>query len=113
MIRNKKMIISSIILSLSIFISIGFENKVECLSGENKIDLLIENKENQDMLKLEISKLKEEINNKIEILNDAEKETENNEGIQVVTVSFIKDSNLTENSELSVQTKIKEEIFEE
>lgn len=75
---------------------------------ENKIDLLIENKDIQNKLSLEIKKLQKEINSIDESLNN------DNNHIEVVTVSFIQANTMSkeyiEKSELENLSKKKSEL---
>lgn len=109
MIKNKNMIISTI-LSLTFFIFWGMNSRVESISEGVNIDLLIENKKNQDELEVKISKLEEEIKNKITIMDESQANNDSNDKVQVVTVSFVEDTNLAESSEEEVENNIKLEI---
>ena len=92
--KNTKKIISIAIL-LSFFILPLYNKGIYSQTNETNIDLLINNKKNQDELKDKINKLEEEINNKkqsIENLNN-NLENENQEEVEIVTLSFIDDDN--------------------
>ena len=83
---------------------------VYAIEVENKIDLLIENKEIQKKLSLEIENLQNEIN-LIE-----ESENNNNNQVEVVTVSFIQESiaskEYIEETELESLVKKKSELVD-
>ncbi|MGL5348041.1 MAG: peptidoglycan DD-metalloendopeptidase family protein [Peptostreptococcaceae bacterium] len=106
MIKNKNMIISTI-LSLTFFIFLGINTRVESVSEDVNIDLLIENKKNQEELEAQILKLEEEIKNKMNLMDEAQM---NNDNVQVVTVSFVEDQNLVETNE-DVENNIELEIM--
>ncbi|WP_331496241.1 hypothetical protein, partial [Romboutsia ilealis] len=101
---------------LIVFVSIvlGFyickkeDSNVYAIESENKIELLIANKDIQKKLSLEIENLQNEIN-LIE-----ESENNNNNQIEVVTVSFIQESipskEYIEETELEVLVKKKSEL---
>ena len=80
--------------------------------NETNIDLLINNKKNQDELKDKINKLEEEINNKkqsIENLNN-NLENEKQEQVEIVTLSFIDDNNYNVAKEGILKNSINLEI---
>ncbi|WP_290459650.1 M23 family metallopeptidase [Romboutsia ilealis] len=101
---------------LIVFVSIvlGFyickkeDSNVYAIESENKIELLIANKDIQKKLSLEIENLQNEIN-LIE-----ESENNNNNQVEVVTVSFIQESipskEYIEETELEVLVKKKSEL---
>lgn len=110
--KNKIMIISALMLSLSFLILPAYENTVYAQSGEGNIDSLIENKKYQDELKDKISKLEEEINNKkqsIEKLNNNAEDSISEEG-HVVTLSFVEEDTTATETEALLQESINQEI---
>lgn len=110
--KNKIMIISTIILSLSFLILPAYENTVYAQSGENNIDSLIENKKYQEELKDKISKLEEEINTKKQSIENTNNNSDNSEseGIQVVTLSFVEEGNSAKENEELLQASVETEI---
>ncbi|MGL5312255.1 MAG: M23 family metallopeptidase [Peptostreptococcaceae bacterium] len=110
--KNKIMIISTIILSLSFLILPAYENTVYAQNGENNIDSLIENKKYQEELKDKISKLEEEINTKKQSIEDTNNNSNNgeSEGIQVVTLSFVEENNSAKENEDLLQSSVETEI---
>lgn len=111
MIKNKNMIIITILLSLSFFIFSGIDNNIECANKESNIDLLIQNKKYQEELQIQISKIEEEIKNKAMIVEESDSNNDS-ESVQVVTVSFIEESTLTQDNTESVRDNIETEIEE-
>ena len=109
MIKNKNMIISTI-LSLTFFIFFGMNTRVESISEGINIDLLIENKKNQEELEVQITKLEEEIKNKMTLMDESQANNDSNDNVQVVTLSFVEDVNLLESSEEEVENNLKLEI---
>lgn len=106
--KNISIIIVFVTLVLGIYIYQINNSIINANEVENKIDLLIQNKETQKNLNLEIKKLEEEI---ISIY----KENNNNENeVEVITVSFIDNSTLgkedIENIKLDSLIKNKEEL---
>lgn len=83
------------------------DSNVYAIELENKIDLLIENKDTQKELSLEIEKLQNEINSMVECEN-------NNTQVEVVTVSFVQTSTVSkeyiEKTELENLAKKKIEL---
>ena len=83
------------------------DSNVYAIELENKIDLLIENKDIQKELSLEIEKLQNEINSMVECKN-------NNTQVEVVTVSFVQTSTVSkeyiEKTELENLAKKKIEL---
>ena len=84
---------------------------VYAIEVENKIDLLIENKEIQKKLSLEIENLQNEIN----LIEESENNNNNNQ-VEVVTVSFIQESiaskEYIEETELESLVKKKSELVD-
>ena len=83
------------------------DSNVYAIELENKIDLLIENKDIQKELSLEIENLQNEINSMVECKN-------NNTQVEVVTVSFVQTSTVSkeyiEKTELENLAKKKIEL---
>lgn len=109
--KNTKKIISIAIL-LSFLILPLYNKGIYSQTNETNIDLLINNKKNQDELKDKINKLEEKINNKkqsIENLNN-NLENENQEQVEIVTLSFIDDDNYNVAKEEILKNSINLEI---
>ena len=83
------------------------DSNVYAIELENKIDLLIENKDIQKELSLEIENFQNEINSMVEGIN-------NNTQVEVVTVSFVQTSTVSkeyiEKTELENLAKKKIEL---
>ena len=109
--KNTKKIISIAIL-LSFLILPIYNKGIYSQTNETNIDLLINNKKNQDELKDKINKLEEKINNKkqsIENLNN-NLENEKQEEVEIVTLSFIDDNNYNVAKEDILKNSINLEI---
>ncbi|WP_296644872.1 M23 family metallopeptidase [Romboutsia sp. 13368] len=102
--KNIKFIIIFITLALGIFIYQVKDFTIHAVEVENKIDLLIENKENQRKLNLEIN----ELDNKISSLYKEENNTYNK--VEVVTVSFIDNTTFSKKNitNLNIESLISE-----
>lgn len=110
--KNRIMIISTIILSLSFSILSAYENTIYAQIGENNIDSLIENKKYQDELKDKISKLEEEINTKKQSIENINNNSDNgeSEGLQVVTLSFVEENHSKKENKDRLQATVEKEI---
>ena len=99
-------VFASLVLGFSIYQK--EDHNVYAIELENKIDLLIENKDIQKELSLEIEKLQSEINS----INESE--NDDNDQLEVVTVSFIQTSTISkeyiEKVELESLVKKKSEL---
>jgi len=82
------LVFTSLVLGLFIYPQESY--KVYAIELENKIDLLIENKDIQKQLSLEIKQIEDEVNSIDESVNN------NNNHIEVVTVSFIQSNTMSE-----------------
>ena len=107
--KNISIIIAFVTLVLGIYIYQIDNSIINANEVENKIDLLIQNKEIQKNLNLQIKKLEEEI------ISIHKEENYNNENeVEVITVSFIENSTLgkeyIENIKLDTLIKNKEEL---
>ena len=94
---NKKffIIIQKIILSLMVLTFFNFYNVSYSFANENTIDLLIENKQKQKELQIEINN----INNQIELKKEEYKNSyinlDNDDSVEVVTISFVRNNTQT------------------
>ena len=94
---NKKffIIIQKIILSLMELTFFNFYNVSYSFANENTIDLLIENKQKQKELQIEINN----INNQIELKKEEYKNSyinlDNDDSVEVVTISFVRNNTQT------------------
>ncbi|MGL6065066.1 MAG: peptidoglycan DD-metalloendopeptidase family protein [Fusobacteriaceae bacterium] len=107
--KNTKTIVFLVSLSLSFFICGVYKNNIYALNQESKIDLLIENKKEQENLQEQITKLEQEINNKIKTINEIENNFNDN-NTEVVTVSFIKEESSVQDKKLALENSIKNDI---
>lgn len=107
--KNIKIITTLILLLLGYLICVGYKNNIYALNKEDKLDLLIENRNEQNNLQEEISKLNKEIYDKTQIINEIENNfTKNNNDI--VTVSFIANNNSIHNENLALKTSLENDI---
>lgn len=106
--KNIKFIASLVFMSICFTFSEGSKYPVFANTEESKIDLLIDNKKEQDNLQKKMSELEQEIYSNNEILSNIE--SKSNMESSVVTVSFIRDEDVSRNDILTYKDSIENQI---
>ena len=89
--KTIKIVMISMVLSLSFFISKS--HNTYAFSEEINLDSLIENKKNQEELKVKIGKLKQDLESKVRYIENEKQEDVQNK-IEVVSISFVQANKL-------------------
>lgn len=107
---NIKIMTTLILLLLFYSLNGADKNYIYAKELEDKLDLLIENKNEQISLEEEISTLEEEINYKSKIVDNIE-DSSKKDNSEVVTVSFIGSDNSSNRQNISLKIYLKDEII--
>lgn len=107
---NIKIMTTLILLLLFYSLNGADKNYIYAKELEDKLDLLIENKNEQISLEEEISTLEEEINYKSKIVDNIE-DSFKKDNSEVVTVSFIGSDNSSNRQNISLKIYLKDEII--
>lgn len=99
--KNFKKVILHLFVSLVLVMSVSI-NKVSYVFGEeNKLDMLIENKEKQIDLKAKIDELNNRLESKKqELKNDGQEDLNDDNTIEIVKLSFIQEENISTEDEI-------------
>lgn len=120
--KSIKIVLASMILSLSFFIS--KDHKIYALQEDADVDFLIQNKEYQKEIKNKISKLEKQINEKTNY-RENESYASNQDNVEVVSIRFVENSTIEkediivseietlENKKSNLEKQLEQSIIEE